>query len=128
MLILKVYALLALAVSIMKNNMKTIVVLTYRDYDTQDIEGVFSCDYEITEDDWYEFAEMQEKIREEVYEQYKRKACERVGFDYDSTIHLSSAAPEQQEYVQWLGSQPSIFEMYKAVHNLEPVNFFEVVE
>jgi len=107
-------------------SIKTIVVLTWRDYAYQDITGVFSCDYELTQDDWYDFAVIQEDIRKSIYEGMVWKACERVGITYNESVNLKTDAPEYIAYHKWESEQPSIFEMFKERHNLQPVHYIEV--
>lgn len=107
--------------------MSTIIIFTNRDYYYQDIQGVFSCDYEVSDDDFYTFAEIQEDKRKEVFQSFVKVACERVGIPYgENSVNLLSGSPEYIAYKEWEDSQGTIFEMFKKIHNLKPVNYIEV--
>lgn len=105
----------------------TIVIFSFRDYDYHDIEGVYSCDHAVTEDDYYDFAEIQEAKRKEVFQSFVKLACERDGIPYDESVTLAHDAQEHIAYKAWEETQPPIFNMFKEAHNLKPVNYIEVI-
>jgi hypothetical protein len=97
---------------------------TYEEYK---VSGLYKTDHPVTLKDWEKFKQFLDEMENDVYEAYKKKACERVGVDYEkekpNTVFWDS--PEYEEFIQWRDSQETAENRFKAVHEMQPVEYIE---
>ena len=97
---------------------------SYSDYA---VGSLYKSEEALPVDAWYDFLESRNAEREVIMIDAKKKACERVGLDYEREKNALSIyhSPEYAEFLQWKNSQLCDDEVFQKMHNMVLVDYSE---
>ena len=98
---------------------------SYSDYS---VGGLYKTDRRVTQKMWDKFLNKQVESRNKKMNEFKRKACTRVGITDEDEINMINfyGSPEWREWDDWRRKQESDDTVFQKLHNMVEIEYEEL--